>query len=73
MFREFLDKCRRKPECLRMDLHAFLMLPIQRISQYWLLLQRKCGSMGTIIPCLSTIVAVGLKKYSDSQYPACET
>ncbi|KAJ3153332.1 Protein T2 [Geranomyces michiganensis] len=39
-FKQFLEKCRRKPECNRVDLSGFLILPIQRISRYWLLLQR---------------------------------
>ncbi|KAI9089637.1 hypothetical protein DFS34DRAFT_384253 [Phlyctochytrium arcticum] len=39
-FKEFLEKCRRTPECRRTDIHGFLILPIQRISRYWLLLQR---------------------------------
>ncbi|KAJ3296480.1 Protein T2 [Borealophlyctis nickersoniae] len=39
-FREFLKRCQRKPECRRNDIHHYLILPIMRISRYWLLLQR---------------------------------
>ncbi|TPX53437.1 hypothetical protein PhCBS80983_g06293 [Powellomyces hirtus] len=39
-FKHFLERCRRKPECHRVDLSGFLILPIQRISRYWLLLER---------------------------------
>ncbi|KAI9193706.1 rho guanine nucleotide exchange factor [Polychytrium aggregatum] len=43
-FSNLLEEIQRMPECRRQDIHQFLHLPIQRMSSYWLLLDRlgKC-------------------------------
>ena len=40
MLNEFLDKCKRLPQCKGLDLSAFLLEPMQRITRYPLLLKQ---------------------------------
>ncbi|KND02123.1 uncharacterized protein SPPG_02617 [Spizellomyces punctatus DAOM BR117] len=58
-FKQFLEKCRRKPECHRTDIHGFLILPIQRISRYWLLLQRLRKHSDHTNPACETLEVAG--------------